>query len=129
MRHRDANRAVAQYIAERTERTDKIFILSGSPVIYFLANRESAVKYYFYLQYDSRWSPITPGQKESALDAFRKNAPKYFVQDIRNRGTIPYLEDFMRQNYRLEQIIGPYLVAKVVRENLWNSELFNDKNF
>lgn len=91
---------IAEYIKNRTNRNDKIFILGSEPEILFLSQRQSVTKYAIVY-------PLTmPGEngylrQQVAVAGIDKEKPKYILYVnsptslLRNKNTNPYIFNYL----------------------------------
>ncbi len=108
MHENDVHYRVANYITADTTAQDKIFILGGQPIIYFLANRAAPTPYFFWLYHTELWLDILRIE-ESTLNAFSTQPPKYIIH--RSHSWNPaHLLEFMRDRYYAEKVFADYTV-------------------
>jgi 4-amino-4-deoxy-L-arabinose transferase-like glycosyltransferase len=103
---------VAAFVDAQAGPEEKIFVLGGDPVLYFLSRRRAPTKYFFWLYLTDRWDAILDS-RTSVLAAFADTPPEWFVyapQDLR----VPEIEDFMFSRYARVQEIGNYQIARLV---------------
>lgn len=90
---------ISEYIANRTTPQDTIF--ADHPAIYFLSNRKSPTKYFFWPHLARVYQP-----ENLTLSEFSKNKPKFIVYKEANGNDIPVLRNFTMNNYHIEKTIG-----------------------
>jgi hypothetical protein len=108
----ESSQALGAYIAERTRPDDKIFNLGHEPQIYFYADRQPAVQYFYdwAYQYDERTLPVT-------IEALRQAKPVYIIDSIQPplldpRQRPAAFMDFLAENY---DYVGMVYFADVYR--------------
>jgi 4-amino-4-deoxy-L-arabinose transferase-like glycosyltransferase len=104
---------VAEYISVNTRRNDRIFVLGGQPVVYFLSNLRAPSKYFWWYLHRNEYQSVLP-IKDSTLSLFAANKPQYFIY-AENRETdgVQYLEEFMLKHYHREKEIGRYAIYRI----------------
>lgn len=103
---------VALYISENTSADERIFVLGGQPVVYFLSNRRAPTKYFWWLHHTDAFKKIMPDYDQSMTEFFSA-MPKYIVFSDSNV-RVHDLEELMRAKYDLECEIGRYRVYRHV---------------
>ncbi len=122
-----AQLAAIKYIQSKTKTDEKIFVgnirhdtvVNSDIMFYFLSQRHSATKHYI----------LSPGftdtieVQEEIIDDLKKNNPRYIVLWSGSKGTnepkensrssgVFLLDNFIRENYALEQKFSLYLILK-----------------
>ncbi len=105
---------VAYYLNKNTHEKDRIYVLGGEPVIYFLSERKSPTKYFIWFFHDWK-NNMFFDFKEESMNAFKKETPKYIIynQEQRYYQKMIFIEKFMFENYTLESRIGNYSIYKI----------------
>jgi len=104
-------REVAQFLEVNTHQDETIFVLTGEPIIYFLADRKAPTRYFFWLYHWGRWLEVFNDLGIEAEDLFPK-WPQWFVYQRRDE-RVPQLEKIMYENYELQKTIGSYELARL----------------
>lgn len=102
---------VAAFIDEHAGGGDELYVLGGEPVLYYLCDRKSPSKYFFWLYLTDRWDDIL-GSRKSVLGTFATKPPEWFVvapHDLRPPG----IETFLYGRYELVREIGNYQIARL----------------
>ena len=101
-RWEESSQALGAYIEARTSPEDTIFNIGRESQIYFYADRQPAVQYFYdwAYQYDERTLPVT-------MDALRKARPVYIIDSIQEplfqASQRPQaVEKFLVENYEYE---------------------------
>lgn len=112
----DTSYAVAGYIRSNTSEDDTILVIGGQPVVQFLADRRAPIKDFWWPNHHDVMFEIL-NLKDSVPTALNKNKPMYIAfYEGKHEGQIThidYLDEFIRNNYRLEKEIGGYEIYKV----------------
>ncbi len=93
---------VSSYIKEKTVKNDRIFILGGEPVIYFLTDRKAGIKYFGWIHHSSRFFPVLHKTK---YDPFPLEKPKYIIYENGYQDIEPFY-DLILKEYKAENQIG-----------------------
>lgn len=102
---------VTTYIEQHAGAADEIYVLGGEPVLYFLSQRRSPTKYFFWLYLTDRWDAILDS-RESAMASFAARPPEWFIFAAHDL-ELPDVEGFMFSRYKLVYEIGDYQVGKL----------------
>lgn len=102
----DDDVTVAQYISENTAENDRIFVLGGQPVVYFLSNRRAPMKYFWWLHHLAEYSKFLP-EYDREMERFHSSLPKYIVFQ-ENKIRVSIFENIMLTHYELESEIGSH---------------------
>ncbi len=112
----DTSYAVADSIRSNTSEDDTILVIGGQPVIQFLADRRAPIRDFWWPNHHDVMFEIM-NLKDSVPSALNKNKPEYIAfYEGKHEGQIThidYLDEFVRNNYRLEKEIGGYEIYKV----------------
>lgn len=103
---------VSALVANHTLSNDTIFVLGGEPVIYFLADRRPAVKYFVWYYYRDLLDSMGMTMNET-LSELRNKKPEYFVYHNEQGPEVPALEKFMFNNYQAEERFGHYVLYRI----------------
>lgn len=123
----DTSYKIAKYIKENTGENDTLFVLGDESIIYFLADRKAATKYFDWVYSCNKWGRILQ-IGDSVLSELNKNKPKYIVYynskwfiDFYDK-RLRHLENFMFQNYHIEKVIDGHLIYKSNEINMDHAE-------
>jgi len=108
---------ITDYIRNKTANTDKILVLGGQPIIYFLSKRKSPIKVFWwndnYLETIKRITNF----EGTFLSALQKDKPAYIIfydgEDHKQRLRFDYFGEFIIENYSFETTIGRYKLYKL----------------
>ncbi len=91
-------RYIGKYLKARTEPSDFVYVWRVNPEINFYALRKSPGPYLMHgiMTYNLPWDP-----HKEVLESLHRSPPKYIVLMEPIEG-FPALEDFIKENYRLE---------------------------
>lgn len=103
--------AVAHYIQQHGSPQDRIFVLGGDPVLYYLTGRSTPTKYFFWLFHADRWDAILGSQK-TTIEAFERDPPEWFLFTP-HAVRVPILEQFMLYHYDLVAEVGAYQIGRL----------------
>jgi hypothetical protein len=101
---------VAEYIQRHTNPTDSIYIAFAEADIYYLANRQSASPYLFYL--DTRY---VPGAYDRLTAAIEERRPTYVVAldpPMRELDPEGHFWNALQQGYDIEMVIGGAVIYR-----------------
>jgi len=115
---------VSDYIRERTTGEDKIFVVGGQPIIYFLSNRTAPTKYFFWIHHIGKWNESLLNEDYN-LQRFNATKPKYIVFDKSRGHEVEYLEKFMNESYQNETEISNSILF-IVNEAFINESYLNE---
>jgi hypothetical protein len=102
-------RAVAASVRENTGPQDRIYVLGGEPAIYFLAERRSPTRYFWWVFCTDPYDAGLASRHET-LTAFARTPPRLFVYK-RSDPRVVALEQFMVANYTPIATIDDYQIA------------------
>lgn len=104
---------ITAYIDQNAQVADEIYVLGGEPILYYLSQRRSPSKYFFWLYLTDRWDAILDSRK-TTISEFEKAPPEWFIF-TRHDLNPPDLEAFMFERYVLVREIGNYQIARLAR--------------
>jgi len=108
---------IAYYIRNKTANTDKILVLGGQPIIYFLSKRKSPIKVFWWNDYHQETIKRITNFDGTFLPTLQKDKPTYVVyydgEDPKQRLRFDYFGDFINENYSFETTIGEYKLYKL----------------
>lgn len=113
---RSASYAVSDYIKSNSAPEDRILVIGGQPVVYFLSERRPAIKDFWWTEHHIVVYEILNLEKTvpAALD---RNKPLYITyydgphEEFRLR--LDYLDRFIKDNYTLETNIEGYRIYRL----------------
>ncbi len=94
----DETYKMSNFIKERTSESDKILVIGGQPIVYFLADRKSFTRFVFWLHLKAPYADIIGSESEIMSDLHR-DKPKYIVYDKSRGYEVDFLQDFIKNNY------------------------------
>ncbi len=101
------NLQIADYIKQRTVKTDRIFILSDQPHLYALTDRIPGVPYLFIFQMNDLH------REEVAMKTLQENPPKMIVTFADEPRTLPGFTDLLASRYQLSTSINDAIVYEL----------------
>jgi 4-amino-4-deoxy-L-arabinose transferase-like glycosyltransferase len=106
---------IAAYIQHNTVADDKIFIITGEPIIHFLSERRAPTRYFFWLWHTEPFRFFDDGWEleEDMIQKFSKDPPKFIVVGRYKRDVRDYLTQYLSDKYSLEERIGGYRIYKL----------------
>jgi hypothetical protein len=114
---RSASYAVADYIKSESAPEDRILVIGGQPVVYFLSERRPAIKDFWWTEHHVVVYEILNLEK-TVPATLESNKPLYIVYyDGRHeefRLGLDYLDRFINENYTLETRIEGYRIYRLV---------------
>jgi len=107
----DSVRRVATYLREHSAAEDRVFVLGGDSVIYFLAERRAPTRYFVWLHHWGRFREVLArlGVNDAGMLPER---PRFFVY----RPTperVAELEALLARDYEVRERIGEYVIAEL----------------
>lgn len=120
-----ASRRAADYVRERTEPNEPIYIWGYDPLIYLLADRPHASRFIYAFPMMSDWAPAA--WQSEFMDEMRANRPVYFVAQRNHGGPwitghsvdpvdyiawFPELDRWLKAEYARETEFDDYVVYR-----------------
>jgi hypothetical protein len=114
---------VVNFIRERTSPEEKIFLMCGDQIIYFLSERESPIQkenYFIYLSNVELIDATDTGRVSdgeilaglaSAMPRFIIKSPR-FADTVHFSKTWPKTDEFIRTAYKIDTVIGEYQILR-----------------
>ncbi len=113
---RSASYAVSDYIKSNSEDGDRILVVGGQPIVYFLSERRPAIKDFWWTEHHTIMYEIL-NLRETVPAELDKNKPLYVAYyDGRHEELklgLDYLDRFINDNYTLEKNIDGYRVYRL----------------
>lgn len=108
---------IANYLQNRTKNNEKILVLGGQPVIYFLSERKSPIKVFWWNDNHIETIRRITDFEETFLPSLQKDKPTYVIyyigEDPKQRLRFNYFGQFINENYLIETTIGRYKLYKL----------------
>ncbi len=108
---------IAKYIRDMTSRDEKILVLGGQPIIYFLSERKSPIKVFWWNDNHLETIKRITNFEDSFLSALQKDKPTYVIyyngEDPKQRLRFDYFGEFVNEYYWFETTIGRYRLFKL----------------
>lgn len=98
--------AIVDYIKNNTQKEEKIFILGGEPIIYFLSERKAPTKYFSWMHHSERFVPILWQNKHNP---FPQEKPKYIIYEKGYMDIKPFF-NLINNEYKIEKEIGNSII-------------------
>lgn len=102
---------VSNFIKENSDKKEKIFILGGEPIIYFLSNRKAPTKYFCWMHHTERFLQILKEIEDHPFESL----PKYIIYEKGYTDIRPFFL-ILKQNYKIEKEIGNSIIFSLITQ-------------
>lgn len=94
---------VAEYIKNNTNVNETIFVMGGQPIIYFLSERKSPTKYFFWIHHTGELEQILEKLKmKNSSEDYDKTKPTYIITPSGDPTHVNYRDEIRIGGYKLQ---------------------------
>jgi len=108
---------LAKYIKSKTTDNEKILVLGGQPIVYFLSERKSPIKIFWWNDNQLITLRKSTNFEGTLPQALNINKPAYIIyydgKDGRQRLRFDYFGKFINHNYSFEKRISNYKLYRI----------------
>ena len=117
-------RETADYLRTTSAPDDRVFVLGGEPVVYFLADRRAPTRFFVWMHHWDRFREALASLGVGPAELMPE-LPRFMVRGPQPE-RVPELEELLATRYRVRARFGGYTVAELVSPGLYQGSAPGD---